>query len=146
MKLYVAYGSNLNIAQMQARCPHATIYSSAILSNWELIYRGTPTNSHATIRRKKGSIIPVLVWSITNSDEQRLDIYEGYPSYYYKQNIMVNINGLRKKAIVYIMNKSCLPGRPSARYVNTIRQGYYDNGFDLNILLKSLELNRCECI
>ena len=84
-KLYIAYGSNLNLAQMAARCPSASIYAAGLLNNWELIYRGTQTNSHATIRRKKGSFVPVLVWEIQPRDEARLDIYEGYPRYYFKR-------------------------------------------------------------
>jgi hypothetical protein len=146
MKLYVAYGSNLNLAQMRVRCPHASIYASTVLNNWELIYRGAPTNSHATIRRKKGCMLPVLVWSISDYDEEQLDMYEGYPTYYYKKNIMVNINGFKKKAMVYIMNESRLPGKPSQRYIRTIQQGYLDNDFDINVLIKSLELNKDECI
>ena len=55
-KLYIAYGSNLNLAQMAARCPSASIYAAGLLNNWELIYRGTQTNSHATIRRKKAHL------------------------------------------------------------------------------------------
>lgn len=43
-KLYIAYGSNLNLAQMAARCPSASIYAAGLLNNWELIYRGTQTN------------------------------------------------------------------------------------------------------
>ena len=42
-KLYVAYGSNLNIAQMALRCPTAHIYGTGLLNNWELIYRGSMT-------------------------------------------------------------------------------------------------------
>ena len=51
-KLYVAYGSNLNIAQMALRCPTAHIYGTGLLNNWELIYRGSMTGSYATIRRR----------------------------------------------------------------------------------------------
>ncbi len=60
-KLYVAYGSNLNLAQMAVRCPSAKIYARGILNNWELIFRGTWANSHATIKQKRGSSIPVLI-------------------------------------------------------------------------------------
>ena len=60
-KLYVAYGSNLNIAQMALRCPTAHIYGTGLLNNWELIYRGSMTGSYATIRRRKGSAVPVVV-------------------------------------------------------------------------------------
>lgn len=144
-KLYIAYGSNLNLRQMAYRCPSATIFGIGRLNNWELIYRGTQTNSHATIRKKKGSFVPVLIWEIQPDDEYHLDIYEGYPSYYFKANIMVDIDGGKKKAMVYIMNKCCRPGRPSPQYVQTIRQGYRDNNFDMRIFEESLEKNVIEC-
>ncbi len=144
-KLYIAYGSNLNLAQMAARCPSASIYAKVILNNWELVYRGSKTNSHATIIRKQGSIIPVLVWKIHPIDEYRLDIYEGYPHYYFKKNIMVDIDGRKKKAMVYIMDEQQLPGKPSISYIETIYQGYIDNNMDITILKKSLEINSIEC-
>ena len=144
-KLYIAYGSNLNFAQMAARCPSASIYATGLLNNWELIYRGTQTNSHATIRRKRGSTVPVLIWNIQPCDERRLDRYEGYPVYYFKQNVMVDINGKKKKAMVYIMDERCLPGRPSPQYIRTIRQGYLDNSFNIRYFEESLKKNAIEC-
>lgn len=144
-KLYIAYGSNLHLAQMRSRCPSASIYAKGVLNNWELVYRGSKTGSHATIRKKKGSTIPVLVWDIQPQDEKSLDMYEGFPVYYYKQNIMVEIGGNRRKAMVYIMNDRALPGIPSPYYVNTIRQGYKDNGFDMCVLQESLVVNSIEC-
>ena len=144
-KLYIAYGSNLNLAQMAARCPTAKIYAKGVLNNWELVYRGSERNSHATIERKSGSTVPVLVWEIQPTDEYRLDIYEGYPRYYFKKNIMVDIGGKKKKAMVYIMDERQLPGKPSASYVRTILQGYIDNDMDTSIFEKSLEVNSIEC-
>ena len=144
-KLYIAYGSNLNLVQMASRCPSAKVYAKGILNNWKLAYRGSKTNAHATIIRKQNSIIPVLIWEIEKSDEIRLDIYEGYPHYYFKKNIMVYVDGKRRKAMVYIMNESQNPGTPSEHYIDTIRQGYTDNDMDLDILEKSLEWNLIEC-
>ena len=143
-KLYIAYGSNLNLAQMAARCPFASVYAKGVLNNWELVYRGSKTNSHATIIRKQGASVPVLVWDIQPADEYRLDIYEGYPGYYFKRNIMVTIDGKKRKAMVYIMNEKYLPGRPSEPYVKTILQGYVDNDMDIRVLKKSLEVNSIE--
>lgn len=144
-KLYIAYGSNLNLAQMAARCPSAKVYAKGVLNNWELVYRGTKRNSHATIERKSGSTVPVLVWEIQPIDEYRLDIYEGYPHYYSKKNIMVAIKGEKKKAMAYIMDERQLPGRPSPSYIEAIRQGYIDNDMDISIFEKSLKVNFIEC-
>lgn len=140
-KLYVAYGSNLNLAQMTARCPSAKVLVKGVLNNWRLVYRGSEKNAHATIIRKRGSMVPVLIWEIQPADECRLDMYEGYPHYYFKKNVMVNIGGKTKKAMAYIMNEQMLPGIPSANYVETIRQGYIDNDLDISVLEKSLEKN-----
>ena len=144
-RYYVAYGSNLNLKQMACRCPSASIYGVGQLNNWELVYRGSMTNSHATIIRKSGSYVPVLLWSIEPTDEEMLDIYEGYPRYYYKQNVMVDIDGKKKKAMVYIMDQRQKPGKPSRFYIETIRQGYIDNNLNLDIFEESLVRNAIEC-
>lgn len=144
-KLYIAYGSNLNLHQMAFRCPSASIYAKGILMNWELLFRGTKGNAHATIKRKKGASVSVLVWNIQPEDENRLDFYEGYPKYYFKKDIMVEIQGKKKKAMVYIMDESRAPGKPSAQYVHIITQGYLDNGFDTEILADCLRVNAVEC-
>ncbi len=115
------------------------------INNWELVFRGSPANSHVTIRRCVGKTVPVLIWNIKPFDEKRLDIYEGYPVYYFKKDIMVNIDGKKKKAMVYIMDERQSPGRPSYRYVQTILQGYRDNGFNIETLASALEINSLEC-
>lgn len=53
MKLYVAYGSNLDKKQMKYRCPLARPVQSGYLDNWQLIYRGSKTGAYASIRYKK---------------------------------------------------------------------------------------------
>lgn len=145
-KLYIAYGSNLNLRQMAARCPSATIFGTGLLNNWVLLYRGREGNAHATIARKKGSSVPALIWSIEPADEYRLDIYEGYPRYYFKQNVMVDIGGQKRKAMVYIMDLHQRPAKPSRSYVETIIQGYLDNDLDIEYFKESLDRNYIECV
>lgn len=145
-RLYIAYGSNLNLDQMAYRCPTATIYGCGILKNWKLVFRGSRYGSFATIIRKKGHVVPVIVWSIQPSDEHSLDIYEGYPRHYYKENVMVTMaDGHTKKAMVYIMNKMALPGLPTQQYVKTIQKGYHQNGLNIEILKEALRNNYREC-
>ena len=97
--LYIAYGSNLNLAQMAGRCPTAEVVGKAMLRGWRLAFR-----SVATIERRIGYSVPVLVWKLRPEDETALDRYEGWPNLYYKENLKVTLDGKRRTAMVYIMN------------------------------------------
>lgn len=144
MKLYVAYGSNLNLNQMAIRCPDAQLVCSGQLTNWQLIYRGSRTGIYATIRRKKGYVVPAVLWEITTNDEHNLDIYEGFPTFYSKENIIVETSKGKLEAMVYIMNPS-IPGIPTPSYLNSIYQGYLDNHLDINYLSESISYCMDEC-
>ena len=48
-KLYLAYGSNLNLGQMAHRCPDSQVDGRAQLPGYRLLFRGRPGNAHATI-------------------------------------------------------------------------------------------------
>ena len=105
--LYVAYGSNLNIQQMSYRCPGATVAFTGYLINWKLLYRGSRTGSYATVKRCKGSKVPVAVWNINLKHEEALDLYEGYPRFYKKRNVFVHLrDGSRKKSIPFPENNT----------------------------------------
>ena len=59
-RLYIAYGSNLNLEQMNHRCSTAEIVGKAMLYNWQLWFRGNSHSAVATIERKHGSKVPVF--------------------------------------------------------------------------------------
>lgn len=91
---------------------------------------------------KKGSRVPVAVWNIDSKNEKALDLYEGYPRFYKKRNVFVQLkNDTRKKAMIYLLPDSATAGRPSSRYVGTVLQGYKDMGFDTDYLYDSLDYN-----
>lgn len=131
--LYIAYGSNLNLAQMAGRCPTAEVVGKAMLRGWRLAFR-----SVATIERRIGYTVPVLVWKLRPEDETALDRYEGWPNLYYKENLKVTLDGKRRTAMVYIMNGNSHPYSPPARsYMRTILSGYESAGFDPGILYRA---------
>lgn len=126
---------------MSYRCPGATVAFTGYLINWKLLYRGSRTGSYATVKRQKGSRVPVAVWNIDSKNEKALDLYEGYPRFYKKRNVFVQLkNGTRKKAMIYLLPDSATAGRPSSRYVGTVLQGYKDMGFDTDYLYDSWSL------
>lgn len=140
-KYYIAYGSNLHIGQMAYRCPDATIVGSAELKNWRLMFKGSKTGNYATIEPCVGESVPVLVWEISEADERSLDRYEGFPVFYFKQNLSVLVNGQEVEAMVYLMRLDAKVGAPSLSYVNTLEIGYRDAGFDRTCLRAAI--NRC---
>lgn len=76
-RLYIAYGSNLNLEQMAFRCPTAKVVGKSELKDYELLFRGGRRGAVATVEPKAGSTVPVLVWEIQKKDEASLDLYEG---------------------------------------------------------------------
>ena len=76
--LYVAYGSNMNLEQMEYRTPHSVRICNGIIPEWRLYF-----NIHANIEKgDKKDFVPVVVWDIDKRDLGSLDRYEGYPRYY----------------------------------------------------------------
>lgn len=133
-RLYVAYGSNLNIGQMAHRCPTAKLYGIGVIKDYELQFKGRPNGAYATISPKIGSEVPVAVWDIKRSDEMRLDMYEGYPSHYFKADITVQLEDEQLTAMVYVMNPKMDHGLPSPQYYMTVYEGYRDCDLDTDAL------------
>ena len=64
-KLYIAYGSNLNLKQMKYRCPTAKLVGKGVVENYELQFKGMPHCSYATIAPCIGKSVPVALWSFS---------------------------------------------------------------------------------
>lgn len=138
-KLYIAYGSNLNLLQMKHRCPTAKVIGSSEIKDYELVFRGSRYSAVATIEPCKGSIVPVLLWDIGSDDEKSLDRYEGYPNFYDKEDMNIIIDNQNVTAMVYLMTPGHKLGKPSAYYLKAIEDGYVDAGFNTNILHDAVE-------
>ena len=146
-KYYLAYGSNLNLQQMALRCPTSKPVGTAVIKDYELLFKGSKTGAYLTIEPKSGAEVPVAVWSVEPADEKRLDVYEGFPTFYYKTELELPVryfSGKKviRKAFVYIMHEERPLGLPSGSYVRTCLDGYRDFGFDESILLAALENSR----
>ena len=139
-RLYLAYGSNLNMRQMQYRCPDARVVGTAELPGWRLMFKGSKSGNYLTIERDEGSAVPVAVWAVSQQDEMNLDRYEGYPTFYYKKDLSVTLHEAEGgkcrsvKAFVYIMHEERKLGCPSESYMERCREGYRDFGFDTTFL------------
>ena len=129
-KLYLAYGSNLNLQQMAYRCPTARMVATTYLEHYKLTFRGHNGNAVATVEPSENDRVPVMIWEIFDADEDSLDIYEGFPRLYRKENVTVKIDSRKTQVMTYVMNPGRPLGKPSAYYYATILQGYRTAKFD----------------
>ena len=124
-KLYVAYGSNLDMEQMRFRCPDAEVFGTGVLKNYSLTFWGNARgNGVATVLPGADTDVPVALWEISAADEKNLDRYEGYPWLYRKENIKVAMSdGTECVGMIYLMNNG-IGTLPGDHYYNVIARGY----------------------
>ena len=142
-----AFGSNLNLRQMEMRCPTAKVYGTGVIHDYQLLFKGAPKNAYLTIEPKKNSKVPVALWELQPEDEKALDRYEGYPSFYGKESIPVELDsGEIITAMVYVMTDR-IPERihlnlPSHQYLNIVKEGYKDFRFSNSYLDEALKISQ----
>ena len=147
--IYLAYGSNMSLQQMYHRCPDAEPIGKGFIKGWRLMFKGSQSGNYATIEKEEGWAVPVVAWAISELDEERLDRYEGWPSFYVKETVEFEYIGdrpgrrVKGEGMVYIMppDNSTL-GLPSQRYFDVLVEGYHRFGLDLKILYDALDYSK----
>ena len=123
---YFAYGSNMNLDQMKYRCPDAEVVENV---------------------RLEGSHVDGVLWKITEKCERSLDLYEGYPQLYGKEEICVkNVAGKERSVMVYTMNAPYKdqPSLPSQFYLTGILEGCHQNQLPVKNVTDALVRTRKE--
>ena len=132
MRYYLAYGSNLNKAQMAHRCPDAICRGKTNVPGFALVFR----RGVLTVEPREGSLqdyVPMGVWEISEQDEKNLDRYEGFPRFYHKVVLQADMTcgGYKSNGefLIYVMNDGFPIEAPSNAYFMTVLQGYVDFDF-----------------
>jgi len=113
VKLYFAYGSNMNHEHMKHRCPKAKYLRKMTLPDYELVFR-----SVADVQEAPGKKVEGALFEITKDCERALDRYEGYPNLYTKRVV--------DDIMFYTMVDKDRVYPPSEGYLWTIVHGYKD--------------------
>lgn len=147
-RLYFAYGSNMNLDQMEYRCPDAEVVGNVQLEGYRLAFCGrTSGRGVATILPEKGSHVDGVLWRITPACEKSLDRYEGYPHLYGKKMVSVKDAGGNKQSVtVYTMNspyKEC-PAVPSDFYLKGIIEGCWQNDIPSKPVMEAVKRTMAE--
>ncbi len=123
MELYAAYGSNMNPAQMADRCPHSPRRSTGWLEGWRLTFGGEDIGwegALATVVEDADERVFVVLYELSDSDEQALDRWDGATiGYYRKFRVRVTTLDGEVVAWLYVLN-DYEGGLPSARYLGIL--------------------------
>jgi gamma-glutamylcyclotransferase (GGCT)/AIG2-like uncharacterized protein YtfP len=118
--LYAAYGSNMDPFQMAQRCPHSPQAGTGWLEGWRLTFGGEDLGwegALATVVEEKNSRVFVVLYEVSDSDEEALDQWDGATLGYYSK-LRVRVATLEGDALawLYVLN-DYEGGLPSARYL-----------------------------
>lgn len=128
MTLMLAYGMNTNIDQMASRCPGSVSIGRVDIPDYRLVFRGV-----ADIEYSEGDVLQTVMWDITPACEDALDILEGYPTFYTKKYLQVEIGNKKYDAMIYQMVGDRLDySTPNSYYQQMLEEGYQDHGLELN--------------
>ena len=146
MKYYLAYGSNLDVAQMLDRCPGA-LYVGTTHIPGRLCFRGSKTGSFLSVDLDAEGSVPCVVWAISAENERSLDVYEGYPNFYEKANLRVTVTPFSPSpcfdvtAMIYVLPEASPLGAPTRSYYNVCLGGYRQFKFQASTLLDALKFS-----
>jgi gamma-glutamylcyclotransferase (GGCT)/AIG2-like uncharacterized protein YtfP len=136
------YGSNLDLAQLQRRCPSAAVVGVAHLRHFALTFAGHSDawgGAVATIVRQRGVAVDGIVARVTLADLAMLDRYEGVPFAYTRSRLTVTVADAPIVAHVYRKPDDTPAGVPSLRYVTQLARGYRAFELDGRRLLAAVE-------
>ena len=127
---YIAYGSNMVQEQMAVRCPDAKLIGTGYITGARLEFYLLATVEKTGDMRNR---VPVAVWEINDRDEQSLDRYEGYPSYFIKEEWPVHMSdGSEINGMIYLMNM-IRQSPPHTQYYDGIANAYRRLGLSSQI-------------
>jgi gamma-glutamylcyclotransferase (GGCT)/AIG2-like uncharacterized protein YtfP len=116
MPLYFAYGANMDVAAMAARCPHSRAIGLARLPRHRLIIS---SDGYANVVRDPRMIVHGLLWDLALSDVSILDRFEDVPRLYSKVMQPVLTEAGIRRALIYV-GKATGVGRPRPGYLDAV--------------------------
>jgi len=127
--LYFAYGSNMNRAQMEQRCPGSRFLKTVRLEGHRFVYDGFSVARDGSV----GNIVPSehdvvrgALYEITERDKRALDAAEDYPRSYDRKIVEVKDDaGVTFSAWTYFRTGRPL-GKPHPDFEKIVLKGAAD--------------------
>jgi gamma-glutamylcyclotransferase (GGCT)/AIG2-like uncharacterized protein YtfP len=117
MPFYFAYGSNMNVVAMAARCPRSKPLGAARLMRHQFVIMDA---GYASVVRSSGGCVHGLLWDLALSDVAALDRYEGA---LYSKIIqpVIRAGGGAVQAMIYV-GQGRAGGRARPEYAEDVLQ------------------------
>lgn len=123
--LYAAYGSNMDPAQMEERCPHSPAAGTGWLNGWRLTFGGEELGwdgALPTIVPDASSQVFVALFDVSPQDQQQLDSWEGAEDGLYNK-IKLRVATLDGDVLAWVYSLDAYEGGlPSARTLGLIAE------------------------
>jgi gamma-glutamylcyclotransferase (GGCT)/AIG2-like uncharacterized protein YtfP len=147
---YFAYGSNLDLLQMQLRCPEAQFVSTAKLDGYRICF---PRKSFVrdcaviSVEPATGEQVWGALYELDGTDIARLDEREGYDRRRDRQlnqrnRVTVRVEGSDERVVaaeIYVAVPTANPGLPSPQYVGYLVASAAECGLPKPHLVKLAE-------
>jgi cation transport regulator ChaC len=117
MTLYFAYGSNMNRAAMQRRCPQARAFGPATLQGYRFFIG---IDGWGSVKPSLGDSVHGVLWKLTPRCVAALHAYELlHKGLYDVRHLPVHVGAKRVRAMTYLLRRR-QPGQPKPGYVEMI--------------------------
>jgi hypothetical protein len=115
--LHFAYGSNMSVRDMRARCPDAAALGVATLTGWRFVIN---PDGYGSIAPRAGGIVYGVLWRLGPRELAAINAYENVAGGLYARRMLpVLRDGRRAAALVYIARRDG-EGTPRPGYIELV--------------------------
>ena len=123
--IYFAYGSNMDLDQMKARCPSTQVIGVGCLAHYRMAFtrwsRSWKSGTADILPERSQSVYGVL-YDLTLEDLKKMDAFADYPKSYVRQDVVVACDGASLPALTYVARRQGVY-LPSRSYVGKMVRG-----------------------
>ncbi|HEX2032253.1 MAG TPA: gamma-glutamylcyclotransferase family protein [Actinomycetota bacterium] len=128
---YFAYGSNIDERTMKQACPNARLVGAGRLDGHRVeftLYSDKWGGGAANVQPDPDGHVWGVVWEVTEEDLDRLDTYEGHPTFYRREQVTVQMGDEAVECTTYRVAHQEGYIRPSDTYLNLVRSAMRVHG------------------
>jgi hypothetical protein len=148
-RLHFAYGSNLNVEQVQARCHQASVVTVARLADYKLAFYGHSKQwdgGEATLMPRPGEDLWGVVYQLSFGDAETLDSWQdvrldGTGPYFLYPTVVADERGNPYPVLLYKKNDVSDLQMPSREHLDQIITGAQRQGLPPDYLEKLRRLD-----